>query len=521
MKKKIKRKKYASGTSVKNYIENPSTELAQNQINLAQAKYEAESNPITNIMSALGNTAMQYGISKGGFGGSAAGKVGNTLLPVLGNMKFDMGGGVGNVPVEVEGKEVGELPNGKMLDFKGPSHENGGIPISLPEGTEIFSKRIKVKGKTMAERKKARVNKEMSLEKLLKKSPKDKILKATLKRTKANNEAEDAEDKKIQQMVSSMKQGAGFAMQGDNPEFKDGGTVMGNFLRDIFKNGQKADKAPKGVEFANMDTMPLDGDNTYLNEGVAHKDLAKGVVQPPSGEGANINPGDLVGLAGTLFSSLAPGQNTLKNRAGDTPNINAFENYGEDALKALDTSRDYIGQQRDNNLQNLELSKHSAIRRGRNSSRGVNSMRANDLATQQITNNAKSDIYSTFAQQMMQIATQQAGMENQQDQVVMQGEQTRDDNDRRDRDNFFSQMATDIGTKGEGIQRIGGMLNDIKNNKVSEEAVNSLSKYGFNFDSGGTLVDSKGTPVNEEKRNALAKLNGHSSWDEYIKSNSK
>ena len=80
---------------------------------------------------------------------------------------FAMGGVVTNVPVEVEGQEVGETPSGQMIDFKGPSHEQGGIDVKLPKGTEIFSKRIKVGGKTMAERKKEREKRVLSLEKLL------------------------------------------------------------------------------------------------------------------------------------------------------------------------------------------------------------------------------------------------------------------------------------------------------------------------------------------------------------------
>ena len=60
----------------------------------------------------------------------------------------------GKVPVEVEGGEVAETPSGQLLDFKGPSHKEGGINTSLPPGTDIFSETIKIGGKSLAEIKK-------------------------------------------------------------------------------------------------------------------------------------------------------------------------------------------------------------------------------------------------------------------------------------------------------------------------------------------------------------------------------
>ena len=92
-------------------------------------------------------------------------------------------GGTMGVNAEVEGGEVFETPDGKMGEFQGPSHENGGIPIQAPEGTKIFSKQLKIGGKSMAERKKAREAKLKSLGGKLKKSPTDKILKDSFKKT--------------------------------------------------------------------------------------------------------------------------------------------------------------------------------------------------------------------------------------------------------------------------------------------------------------------------------------------------
>ena len=92
--------------------------------------------------------AMQYGSSMMASGVGAEGNSatmdmlgGNSgfLTSLLGaGAQFAMGGTVGNVPVEVEGKEVAETPQGQVINFKGPSHEQGGIDVNLPAGTEVF-----------------------------------------------------------------------------------------------------------------------------------------------------------------------------------------------------------------------------------------------------------------------------------------------------------------------------------------------------------------------------------------------
>ena len=176
--KKIKSKlpKYEFGT----YIENPNTTLAENQIAMVRAKQKASSNPWVKGLDVFGNLAMQVGTSmmnKGAANGEGADGKGvagflsenNSLMNGMLGATTAMGntGGFaygGKVPVEVEGQEVGETPSGELMEFNGPSHEAGGIPIGLPEGTEIYSKRIKVDGVSMANRKKKRENKAVSLE---------------------------------------------------------------------------------------------------------------------------------------------------------------------------------------------------------------------------------------------------------------------------------------------------------------------------------------------------------------------
>ena len=67
--------------------------------------------------------------------------------------QYAMGGQSNNPNAEVEGNELMRYPDGSTQLMNGPSHENGGIPVNIPQGTEIFSDRLKLPGskKTIAE----------------------------------------------------------------------------------------------------------------------------------------------------------------------------------------------------------------------------------------------------------------------------------------------------------------------------------------------------------------------------------
>jgi len=59
------------------------------------------------------------------------------------NYQYANGGKSMNPNAEVEKQEMMRMPNGSTEQVDGPSHENGGIPVNIPTGTEIFSDRLK------------------------------------------------------------------------------------------------------------------------------------------------------------------------------------------------------------------------------------------------------------------------------------------------------------------------------------------------------------------------------------------
>jgi LysM repeat protein len=72
---------------------------------------------------------------------------------------------------EVEGEETALTPEGQLYEFEGPSHEEGGIPVSLPEGTQIFSEHRKAPAHVVAQLLGKKKAKKMSYAELSKKFP--------------------------------------------------------------------------------------------------------------------------------------------------------------------------------------------------------------------------------------------------------------------------------------------------------------------------------------------------------------
>lgn len=528
-KTKGKLPKYAGGTSIVNYIQDPSEVLAQNDINFAKAKSKLAMDPIIQSMKLLGNTGMQVGSAMGGFSGvtgnSGANKALEYLTQGLGTgLPMLAGGGtvIGNqfdksktqVPVEVEGDEMGETPGGQVLDFNGPTHEKGGIPISLPEGTDIYSDRITIGGKTMAERKRER---ESIAARYKKKADKgDALSKNALQRILVSNAKQDEADKRIQDALNNSMQRQTFA----------GGTDKGGIKKDNITytppTGMEEETLYSGNELYNDPTKGLIsrpynktqaqllGQSKIFNNSVkgtslkdayaiAGEDMptyekVKSLV--PNAEdastssipGMGLTGGDILNMAGNAFSGIAPYINTLKNRATDTPNINAFKNYGVEGLQKMSQSEDYLKRATDEALKGLEGQRQSMTSQNRKTARGVNTMRALDLAAYESANKQQGDIYGNYAQNMMNIMSQEAQMENAQDQMVMQGEQARDLADRADKDAFYNAKGQGLANIGAATAQIGKQINQAKERDTTGKLYNSMyNSFGYDAKT-GTIV---------------------------------
>lgn len=561
MKKKTKSKVklMAFGGTAMN-VESPQQQLMELIKNSEFAQAKSEYDPLVMGLQGLGGMAASTGMSMVGQGIKDSGGLGE----ILGNMfkvDFNSGGHVGARKIEVEGKEVYQTPQGQVGEFKGPSHEGGGIPLTVknkgaarngqvPEGTYIYPDSIKVDGKTLAERKKMREKKENKLMDLLGGSS-DVPLKNTLRRVSESNKRQDNYDRSIQQHVEMEKEYddmLNHISKNGIPKFDGGGPVSGtNFYKgwkrnkaadpDLFKMlntiagrmgttlnlddpnsvkafqtalGTKADGAfggdsyAKAVEYAmatdpsfapkintpppaytptagspmadaRMKTMEM-GSNAVPLTGISGKEEGGSGLS----DFFNMNPasmptfGDALGMAGNLFQAFGPMKNTLNQREGDTPNINPYANYGEDALKTVKGNAELLRGMLDKGLADAELSRIGTTNRNNQSARSINTQRALNLATDSQHNNLKGDMYAKNAEQMMGVngAIAQTQLDISGKKAV--GEQYRDEADRKDRDAFFSNLSNDITAVGEGVSRTGKSLNEIKARGTQAEFLDQM-----------------------------------------------
>ncbi len=133
--------------------------------------------------------------------------------------------------VELEGGEAVHI-DGEGGMVEGPDHENGGVDLDLPQGTLVFSKRIKVGNKTMAEREMARLRKEKKAQKALEKQPTDPVNRFTLDRVLQLTDMERKMDLQVQQMYGQKgKPAEGMKYGGKYPYGTGPMGVLGNLNR--------------------------------------------------------------------------------------------------------------------------------------------------------------------------------------------------------------------------------------------------------------------------------------------------
>lgn len=218
MKRKINiRKKYANGTDMKgmdpnNYIISPEEALNQYNVDLAKAEQEASSNIWLPIV-AIAGQALQSGIS---IAGNAAIKNASNGTDEDGDekegssvQKKAMGTNNVQEDVEVEGGEMYETPQGQVGMFQGPSHEQGGIPLELgknvEEGTKVYSDRLKIGNKTLADRKATRERQIANLEKIASNNLADEAVKNAAKRKMMAIQKEEMADLQYQDQVNNIQ----------------------------------------------------------------------------------------------------------------------------------------------------------------------------------------------------------------------------------------------------------------------------------------------------------------------------
>lgn len=417
-------------------------------------------------------------------------------------MGYATGGQVTQQQVEVEGQEMFELPNGQVGKFTGPSHEMGGIPVTLPTGTDIYSKRLKGEdGKTMAKRKEARTKERKTLEDKMKKYPGDKLLKQTYERLVA---AQDAIDHKDMQEMEAFKQLTESGLVEPNgKKFSNGGKITSRYadLLSTFKQfagtinpiGDPIDlsTATIGGKPSVPTTTPIETTPTTTPTTTTEQTTQEATTNASRGSllgglGLDFTMGDGLGLIGNSMSALQPLQSARHAASMNTPNVNHYEGVGDRSLSKIESQKKFLDDFRTSAIQDILDRRATNMAQSRSSSRGVNQMRATDLAAYQSAEQSVSQADQAYLQQMMQATSQEAQFLQQQDSALAQARTQVDDLNRQDLASTLSEVAQAKQDVWKGLANTGKTLNQAKENRVQLDLLSQMSNQ-FGVDKNGKV----------------------------------
>lgn len=217
--------------------------------------------------------------------------------------------------------------------------------------------------------------------------------------------------------------------------------------------------------------------------------------------------GDMISMYGAYKAGHDPYELTMQQRAGDTPNINPYENYGQRGLNKMEETKLNLQNNLDQAIQNNQLNSNAMRANTNANARSINTARAMGLAIDAQQRQADNQAYSQYGNQIANINGRIAGMLDQQDKMVMTGNQMRDDNDRKDRDNFYTQLQKDIETRNKSTQYMGAYLNNIKERNYKQNLVNESSEI-FGIDSNGNLKAKRNVEYTPEQSGFLGSYKG-------------
>lgn len=514
----FKRKKFLTGGRVGSWNENISSELNKDQINKSRAEYEALTNPFvvgTKLFSGLLNTASNIFGDGSNMDGEKSGftkaisEASEKMLPLIeaGTAKgmFKYGGRIKNKKVEVEGKELAELPNSQVIQYSGNTHEQGGIDTELPVGSEVYSNRIEIDGETIADRKNKRTKIESKFKKLYDNG--DSISKNTLNRIKQINSKEDLLERSIQESIQNSKDKYAYGSTVDEYPPSD---TFSNYLDDVFS---LVELNPFKEFEHNLDSgsPKVNAISSYKKPNISPGSTEIGSINPITsnreapkieknrlGDLLNKTPklditaGDALGIAGNIFSGVSPYLNTLRERAGDRTNENFYSNYGDDALKTIDDLSSRLEANKDKQIKRADLLRRTGKESNRLGARGINTLRALDLNSDLQYNKAEQDISVNYENSLYNVLNSKANTELRVDEIRARGEEEADTNNRKDRAAFYLNRGRDLVNLGETITGVGSTINKSKERTMYYNMINQNSPY-VSVDTKGNFTIKEGT----------------------------
>ncbi|TXG80125.1 MAG: hypothetical protein E6R13_08685 [Spirochaetes bacterium] len=508
-----------------NIIENPDVAITRDNINIARAQNKADSNILANIVAGLGTAVGTYGNNfapKFNEGGDMRNNVTENILQGLMRNGNPQGVSVENAPkpATVEGGELIDRAFGGLEGVVGPSHEQGGVPTSLvpttdtQQGDVVYSKDLSKDGKSMAERKLQREKQLAKLEKQLKKNPTDTLLKQTIERLKLQMEAEDKKDVALQNAAREI-----YSNNQENqlkaPEFATGGTYgtdpneMVNLILKTFGDLNASATTPA----ADKNSLNNFGNsNANINamksvSNLSQKDIEKiGENKDTKKKEKNLEfnlentptTGDLLGIFGNYNNSVSSLQLAQAQRSADSPNRNFQDGLTEEMDKRYADLSALLRQENALANKDLDANFRAAMANTNNTARSAATKNALNTLALLVGNEAKEKNLQGLLNSLYGLGNAQTQTALATEQAERKGEETRFENDIKDRDNYYSRIQQGLLDFGKGTSTIGKNVNDIKERGVNAKMMNALGTYvGIDFNT-GEIIYKNNQPVNPE-----------------------
>jgi hypothetical protein len=223
----------------------------------------------------------------------------------------------------------------------------------------------------------------------------------------------------------------------------------------------------------------------------------------------DLTTGDKIGLASSVLGTGLNAALTIANRLGDRPNENSFLTYAEDALRTMDESKRYAQSMFDYALEGIDFDEGTARRTITQNARGINQQRALQLGLHVQGQSAKRSARMDYANKMLGINREIAGLQERHDRFAMSAEERRLDKDKADRDAFYTNMSKNVTDATMLGQHVGASLNKSLETQQKLKLLNQFGKYAY-FDDDFDLVG-KGVTDNSTPAKAAPASNTYSS----------
>lgn len=517
-----------------NIIENPDVAITRNNINIARTQNKADSNILANIVAGLGTAVGTYGNNfapKFNEGGDMRNNVTENILQGLMRNGNPQGVSVENAPkpATVEGGELIDRAFGGLEGVVGPSHEQGGVPTSLvpttdtQQGDVVYSKDLSKDGKSMAERKLQREKQLAKLEKQLKKNPTDTLLKQTIERLKLQMEAEDKKDVALQNAAREIYT--------DAPKFETGGEYktedVNPLITQMFKLLNLYPQNFKTTPTNTSDVSTVNSDNSINEIPVSSLPLKSVTSLPELEKDLTITPtnivdkgtekdadktkkslnfdfensptfGDMLGIFGNYNNSVSSLQLAQAQRSADSPNRNFQDGLTEEMDKRYADLSALLRQENALANKDLDANFRAAMANTNNTARSAATKNALNTLALLVGNEAKEKNLQGLLNSLYGLGNAQTQTALATEQAERKGEETRFENDIKDRDNYYSRIQQGLLDFGKGTSTIGKNVNDIKERGVNAKMMNALGTYvGIDFNT-GKIIYKNNQPVNPE-----------------------